>query len=177
MVFAPEQDGAVQVAGSDPEVHRLEHDTAGWREGPGHGCHRRHALPGLTVLDGHPARQRWPHYAPRAVSLGCSSVVALPLREHTRSIGALVLLSDGQSPLPSDMLALGQSMADFTAVVLRRAREADNSRARTSHLGRALATLIIIEQAKGIIATRFSLAPLDAFQIAFGGRLTAATGS
>uniref|UniRef100_A0AAU2VDA0 GAF and ANTAR domain-containing protein n=1 Tax=Streptomyces sp. NBC_00003 TaxID=2903608 RepID=A0AAU2VDA0_9ACTN len=165
VVFAPEQDGAVQVAGSDPEVYRLEHDAAGWREGPGHDCHRSHTLPGRTVLDGHPARQRWPHYAPRAVSLGYTSVVALPLREHTRSTGALVLLSDGQSPLPSDMLALGQSMADFTAVVLRRAREADDSRALTSHLERALATRIIIEQAKGILATRFSLPMDDAFGV------------
>ncbi|WP_438292632.1 ANTAR domain-containing response regulator [Streptomyces sp. HUAS TT7] len=165
VVFAPEQDGAVQVAGSDPEVYRLEHDAAGWCEGPGHDCHRRLSLPSRTALAGRPARQRWPHYTPRAVGLGYTSVVALPLREHTRTSGALILLSDGQSPLPSDMLALGQSMADFTAVALHRAREADRSRTLTAQLEHALTTHAVIEQAKGVIATRLSLPMDDAFAL------------
>ncbi|PKV83090.1 GAF and ANTAR domain-containing protein [Streptomyces sp. TLI_146] len=162
VVYTPAEHEPVQVAGSEPEVHRLEHDAAGWREGPGHDCRRARTAPAQAPLAGRPATQRWPHYAPRALGLGYRSVVALPLREHTRTIGALVLLS-GQSIVSADMLALGQSLADFTAVTLQRAREADHSRTLTSQLELALTSRVIIEQAKGVLATRLSTTMDEAF--------------
>lgn len=166
VVFAAEQDEALQVTGSSLEVYRLEYDAAGWREGPGHDCHHRDAPPGSrTALDSRPARQRWPHYAPRALELGFTSVAALPLRDPTRTSGALVLLSDRQSPLSPAALALAQTMAEFTAVILRRAHEAHRSRTLIGDLERALVTRVIVEQAKGIISTRLSLPMDDAFAL------------
>jgi len=164
VVFAPEESETAHVAGSDPEVSRLEHDAVDWREGPGRDCHLAHELPAPTALDGRAARQRWPHYAPRALRLGYTLVTALPLRERTRTSGALVLLSGArQSALSPDALTLGQSMADFTAVTLRRAGEADRSRTLTAQLELALTSRVIIEQAKGVLATRWEVTPDEAF--------------
>lgn len=168
VVFASDDRAEVHVAGSDPEVSRMEHEAGDRREGPGHDCHRGRLPPVQAALDGHPARQRWPHYAPRALKLGYARVAALPLRGPARITGALVLLSGGRSPFPPDMLALGQSMADFTAVTLERAGEAHRSRTLTAQLELALTSRVVIEQAKGILATRLSLTMDDAFALLRG---------
>ncbi|MEV5606701.1 ANTAR domain-containing protein [Streptomyces sp. NPDC052225] len=168
VVFAPHERAEVQVTGSDPEVSRLEHDASDLREGPGHDCHRGSLPPAQAALDSRPARQRWPHYAPRALKLGYARVAALPLRSPSRITGALILLSGRRSPIPPDVLALGQSMADFTAVTLERADEADRSRALTAQLELALTSRVVIEQAKGILATRLSLTMDDAFALLRG---------
>lgn len=164
VVFAPGEREAPHVAGSDSEVWRLERDAVGWREGAGHDCRFTRGLPVQAALDGGPARQRWPHYAPRALGLGYTHVAALPLREQARISGALVLLSGArQHAFARDTLTLGQSLAEFTAVILHRAGEADRSRTLTAQLETALASRVIIEQAKGILATRWAVPLDDAF--------------
>lgn len=165
VVFAPDDYEAARVAGSDPEVSQLEHDAAEWREGPGHDCRHDGGLRSQAALESGPAVQRWPHYAPRALELGYTRVAALPLREHSGTSGALVLLSGVRHALPPDTLALGQSIADFTALILERAREADRSRILTAQLETALTSRVIIEQAKGVLATRWAVTLEEAFTL------------
>lgn len=161
VVFAPGGYDAAHAAGSDPQVSHLEHEAIGWREGPGHDCHRAGAGPwAQAALTGRPARQRWPHYTPRALRLGYTHVVALPLRERTVTSGGLILLSGAQRAFSPATLVLGRSLADFTAVILERAREADHSRTLTTQLEHALISRVVIEQAKGMLATRWAV-PLD----------------
>ncbi|MEU6992931.1 ANTAR domain-containing protein [Streptomyces sp. NPDC046465] len=164
-LFSPDTREALQVAGSDPDVGRLAKDAAGWREGPGHDCHRGLALPARIALGNLPVRQRWPHYVQRALRLGYTYVTALPLRGPVKVDGALVLLSDRHDAPSPEMLALGQSMADFTAVTLWRTREADRSRALTAQLESALTSRIVIEQAKGVLSGRRSLTMDEAFDV------------
>lgn len=165
VVYVPGGADRPQATGSDPDVTRLEREALSWREGPGHspqGADAHFAAP--TPLDGPAARQRWPRYAPAALALGHTRLVALPLRVPTRTLGALVLFS-GQRDVPSPAaLTLGRSLADFTAVTLQRAREAEDGRTLTGQLERALTSRVIIEQAKGVIATRRSLTMEDAFE-------------
>jgi GAF domain-containing protein len=164
VVFDPGGREVTHVVGSDPEVCRLERDAVGWREGPGHDCHVTHGHLAQAALEGRPARQRWPHYAPRALGLGYTRVAALPLRARARTSGALVLLSGTrQRSFSPDTLALGQSMADFTAITVQRAREADRSRTLAAQLELALSSRVVIEQAKGVLATRWAVTVDDAF--------------
>ncbi|WP_210584083.1 ANTAR domain-containing response regulator [Streptomyces sp. GESEQ-35] len=165
VVFAPDGYEAAHVAGSDSDVSRLENAAVGWREGPGHDCHQANRPPPQTTLDSLPTRQRWPHYTPWALRLGYTRVAALPLREPTGTSGALVLLSGERQVLAPDALALGQSMADFTAVILERAREAARSRTLTEQLELALTGRVVIEQAKGVLAARWSVTPAEAFDL------------
>ncbi|MEV6547780.1 GAF and ANTAR domain-containing protein [Streptomyces sp. NPDC051597] len=166
VVFAPADYDAARAAGSDPQVSRLEHEAIGWREGPGHDCHRAGTGPwSQTALTSRPIRQRWPHYTPRALTLGYTHVVTLPLREHAVTRGVLTLLSGAQHAFPPATLVLSRSLADFTAVIMERAREADRSRTLAAQLEQALASRVVIEQAKGVIATRRAV-PLDeAFEL------------
>ncbi|MET7575584.1 ANTAR domain-containing protein [Streptomyces sp. NPDC005492] len=59
--------------------------------------------------------------------------------------------------------SLGRSLADFTAVILERSREADRSRTLTAQLEHALTSRVVIEQAKGVLATRRAMTPDEAF--------------
>lgn len=165
VVFAPDDYAAADVAGSNPEVSELEHEAAGWQEGPGHDCHHAGGLRAQTALEGSLAGERWPRYTPRALELGYTRVAALPLREVAGTRGALVLLSGVSHAFPPDMLALGQSMADFTTVILERAREAERSRTLTAQLETALTSRVIIEQAKGVLATRWAVTLEEAFTL------------
>lgn len=163
-VFSPAEGETTHVAGSDPEVAQLERDAVGLCEGPGHDCRSALGRRIRAALDSGPARQRWPHYAPRALRLGHRRVVALPLREPTRSCGALVLLSGGpRRVLSEESLALAQSLADFASVILQRAWEADRGRTLTAQLERALTSRVVVEQAKGILAAHWAVTVDEAF--------------
>ncbi|MGP2439200.1 ANTAR domain-containing response regulator [Streptomyces sp. JW3] len=166
VVFEPAGPAPALVAGSDPEVSRLEQDAVDWREGPGLECRRVSGLrPAPEALDSEVGRRRWPRYAARATRLGHTHVLALPLRTRPAAGGALVLLTDAPRSLTPDAVALGTSLADFTAVTLERAREADRSRTLTSQLEQALTGRVVIEQAKGVLGTLLGLSPDDAFDI------------
>ncbi|QES42779.1 RNA-binding protein [Streptomyces venezuelae] len=164
VVYTPGGREEARASGSDPGMTRLEREALARREGPAHGPHRADAhLAAPLFLDTAPVWHRWPHYVPRVLALGHTHVVALPLQVPDRTLGALVLFSD-QADVPSaDARALGRSLADFTAVTLHRAQEAEQGRTLTGQLERALTSRVIIEQAKGVLATRRSLTMDDAF--------------
>jgi ANTAR domain len=163
VVFFPEEHEPPLVAGSEPEACQLERDAVGWGEGPGHDCRRSAAPPTATALAGWVTRQRWPHYAPRAQELGYTHAAALPLRGQDQVPGAFVLLSDRDRPPGTEALMLGQSLADFAAVLLQRAREAHRSRLLTAQLDHALTSRVLVEQAKGVLAARLSVSMDEAF--------------
>ncbi|ATL29213.1 ANTAR domain-containing response regulator [Streptomyces formicae] len=169
VVFAPGGREAPQVVCHDPEVARLEREAVERREGLVHDCLHHDRGPRLVAFDGRPANLRWPHYAPGVVALGYTRGVAVPLRGRTGTTGALVLLSsDAESLLDPGMLQLCQSMADFTAITLERARETEQSRTLAAQLERALSSRVIIEQAKGVLATRRRLTMDEAFAVLRG---------
>ncbi|WP_369217369.1 ANTAR domain-containing protein, partial [Streptomyces flavofungini] len=104
-----------------------------------------------------------PRWSPRAVGLGYRCVAALPLRGHSRTSGVLLLLTSDVAGLSEEAMTLGQSMADFTAVALEQACEAEEIRALAAQLETALTSRVVIEQATGVIAARKSLPMSDAF--------------
>ncbi|WP_329124626.1 GAF and ANTAR domain-containing protein [Streptomyces sp. NBC_01465] len=166
-VFADGVHGAVQAGASDPRVAELELAAAGWKEGPAYDCVRTGVLP-ETALDGLPAQQRWPQYTPRARALGCARVVALPLRLLEETVGALVLFRNSRNPLDPGALALGQSLADAATIALLRERELTASKVLSAQLEQALSSRIVIEQAKGVLATRLTLSVDQAFDVLRG---------
>ncbi|MFD7662220.1 GAF and ANTAR domain-containing protein [Streptomyces sp. NPDC059788] len=168
VAFAPGARDAPQVAASDTHVRRLEQESAAWKEGPGPTCRRTGRTLTGTALTGAMARQRWPRYAPRALELGCTHAAALPIRGHSGPVGALVLLATRETPLTGDLMALGQSLADFAAVTLLREHEVEAGRALAAQLEHALANRIVIEQAKGALTARHALSPDAAFTVLRG---------
>ncbi|MFK4065287.1 ANTAR domain-containing response regulator [Streptomyces sp. NPDC029674] len=165
VVYVPGGRDEIRVSGSDTDVSLLEREAVSWREGPGHVVSEGVAAwpEAPAALGCGPVMRRWPRYAPRALALDYTHVVSLPLRVSAGSLGALVLFAGRGDVFSPGALRLGQSMADFTAVTLHRAREAEQSRVLAGQLERALASRVVIEQAKGVLAVRRSLSVDDAF--------------
>ncbi|MER0449039.1 GAF and ANTAR domain-containing protein [Streptomyces sp. Edi4] len=160
VLVATDAHRGVRAGASDPGVRRLELDAADWQEGPGHDCLRAgEPLPDIAFQETR-TRLRWPQYSARARALGFTGVAALPLRWQDEPVGALVLLRGKSVPLSMDALAIGQSLADAAAIALVRERELARSRTLASQLEHALTSRIVIEQAKGVLATRMGL-PMD----------------
>lgn len=151
------------VSGSDPRIAALESEAAQAQEGPGHDC-RLKGSRAETALDAQ-AQLRWPMYTSRARALGFTRVAALPLRVCDTLLGALVLLRTDGAPLPEDALALGQSLADAATVALLRQHELNKSRVLTAQLEQALTSRIVLEQAKGVLATRLRVTVDEAFVV------------
>ncbi|MEV0602611.1 GAF and ANTAR domain-containing protein [Streptomyces sp. NPDC050315] len=158
-----------QVAGSEEAAQLLKREALKWREGLGTDSRLSGRPLSCTDFDGRPARQRWPRYAPRALELGYTGAAAFPMRTGERSVGALVLLrSPADAPLSEEKTALAQALADFTALALKRDHELHASRTLSEQLEYALNSRVIIEQAKGVLATRHGLTMDGAFALLRG---------
>ncbi|MFI7399777.1 ANTAR domain-containing protein [Streptomyces sp. NPDC049541] len=165
VLYAPDDPVHAEVAGTGEERLRLVSDAVTWGEGPGPEARRTGCPVPDTSLDGDRARRDWPRYAERARALGYDRVAALPLRAGEDTLGALVLLGRGGTPLPPDLLALAQSLADAAGWTLQRERRLRESRALADQLGQALTSRIVIEQAKGTLAARHSITVEEAFRV------------
>ncbi|MFJ9538187.1 ANTAR domain-containing protein [Streptomyces sp. NPDC101225] len=165
VLYAPDARSRVGVTAVGEELTRLAEEAVGWDEGPGYDA-RRSGLPVAdTALDGERARRDWPRWSVRALELGFGRAAALPLRVGQDTLGALVLLGPGSTPLPADLLALGQALSDAAGWVLERDRRLRETRTLADQLEHALTSRIIIEQAKGTLAARHSISVDEAFRI------------
>ncbi|MGW3037325.1 GAF and ANTAR domain-containing protein [Streptomyces sp. NPDC001178] len=165
VLYVPDDSCGPEVAGTGKELLHLARSAATWGEGPGSEA-RRTGLPVPdTALDGDRARRDWPRYTARAVELGYGRAAALPLQAGENTLGALVLMGPGSTPLPHELLALGQSLADAAGWALERERRLRESRALADQLGQALTSRIVIEQAKGTLAARHSITVDEAFRV------------
>lgn len=156
---------AATATGSDPAVDLLEREALDWQEGPAYDALRASA-PLAVTFGTCSTRLRWPHYTPRVLRLRLARAVSLPLLPcpgSREAIGALALL--GVRPLTPPVLKLAQSLTDVAATVLRHAHDTRGARSRAGQLEHALTSRVVIEQAKGVIATRLSLSMDDAFAL------------
>lgn len=129
-------------------------------EGPCQDCFHEGSLV-RAQLEG--ATDRWPHFAPLAVSRGFRSVHAFPLRHQQTIIGALNLF-DTDTRVFSDADAhLLQALADVATIGLLQERTIRHGELLTEQLQRALNSRITIEQAKGALAQLHGVTPDAAF--------------
>ncbi|MFF0744187.1 ANTAR domain-containing protein [Streptomyces sp. NPDC004111] len=164
---APEPD-TVRVISPHPGLRRLEEDASRRGESPAHTCLRGGTnLPDLP-LDGATARSSWPRYTARAREAGFTRVAVLLLPGERGPLGALALLSAGGDAMAPQAMDLGRSLAEVTAHSLVRAAEIRRGRRRVAQLEHALSSRILVEQAKGVLATQHAV-PMDrAFELLRG---------
>jgi GAF domain-containing protein len=105
----------------------------------------------ISVQDLASQGQRWPRFSEVGLSLGLQSVHALPLRLRREIIGALNLFGRS-TPLTDSDLSVGQSLADMATIGILQQRSTARASLEAEQLQRALASRIIIEQAKGVLA-------------------------
>ena len=119
----------------------------------------------VIATDLHEAGARWPVFAPRAVSLGYEAVHVLPLRFREHNIGTLKLFLPRQTPLDSTQVKIVQALADIFAITVLQGRNLDQAQTVNVQLQGALASRILIEQAKGALAQRLGVCADEAFLI------------
>lgn len=92
------------------------------------------------------------------------SEYAFPLRVHGRSLGAVVLSSNENTPLDEHVIAILQSVVDLAAFTIDQTNQILQSRTLVAQLQSALDSRVLLEQAKGILAERLQVDFPTAFQ-------------
>ncbi len=115
----------------------------------------------ITVANVRADVRRWPWFAAAAAKAGLVLITAVPIRSRADVIGALGLLG-GTAPDAAG-IRLARSLADAAAAGLALADEFRRRETAITQLQSALTSRIVIEQAKGILAERWSVAPDEAF--------------
>ena len=105
--------------------------------------------------------RRWPGFAPVAVDAGFFAADAIPMRLRTQVIGVVNLLRCSTGSLSDDDVAAARALADVATIAILQHRATLDTRLVNQQLSQALASRIIIEQAKGMIADRHGR-PVDA---------------
>lgn len=108
--------------------------------------------------------ERWPVVATHAVEIGLVAVYAFPLQLRGDCIGALNLYRDRTGDFSDDDIRLGQAFADAPAIGILQERKITDQRRRAEQLQHALDARVVIEQAKGVLATKLDVGTDEAFQ-------------
>lgn len=143
----------VEVVASDEYTRSLELFGLEWDEGPLMDCRRARTQAREFRLDTEPACTRWPRFTPRALLLGFTSAATVPLRCQDTVVGALSLLHDRPTPLDDTRLRLAQALADTATACVMRQQVLHEQRTQIAQLQDALESRILIEQAKGFLAS------------------------
>lgn len=107
---------------------------------------------------------RWPRWAPRALELGFRAVDAFPMRLRDDAVGALNVYATRPRRLDDRDVAVGTALADIATTGILQARAIADQAHVTAQLQHALASRVVVEQAKGVIAERDRVDPATAFE-------------
>jgi GAF domain-containing protein len=110
-----------------------------------------------------PMSGRWPRFAAVAVEAGFRSAFALPLRLRDMTIGALNLFHAEPTPMEESDVIVARAFADLAAISVVQHRAVTESQRINEQLSGALASRIVIEQAKGVISERAGVDLAQAF--------------
>jgi GAF domain-containing protein len=111
------------------------------------------------------ADQRWPRFAAAAGQAGFGAVQALPMRLRDQVIGALNLFRATPGGFDTEVVHVGQALADVATISLLHDRSMRRSDTLNEQLQAALNSRVIIEQAKGKLAERLGIDVNQAFAI------------
>lgn len=141
------------------ELFQLQTD----RQGPCLECFQTGRQ--VTAVDLSRSRDRWPGFVAEAQRQGLHTVHALPMLLREQAIGTLNLFRTATTPLSRQDLALGQALADVATIAILQERALARSETVVEQLQGALNSRVIIEQAKGVLATHGHIDIDEAFTV------------
>ncbi|MET8683579.1 GAF and ANTAR domain-containing protein [Streptomyces sp. NPDC004732] len=151
------------LTASDETCRRLEEDQLELGEGPCVDSTRTgDMLAPVLLRAAHPSHWLWPRFTHRALRAGITSVAAVPLRTPQHPLGALNLMSAERVPTRED-LRLAQVLADAAGTCLHHRQALLTKDEIIGQLETALESRIVIEQAKGVLASRLGVDVEEAF--------------
>jgi transcriptional regulator with GAF, ATPase, and Fis domain len=157
----------VVAASSTEQVRLLELFEVQNDEGPCLDCYASGEP--VVVEDLAAARPpTWPRFGDVATAAGFRSVVALPLRLRSETIGALNLFRAEPGALVEEDRSLAQALADVATIGILQERGSSRREVLARQLQEALSSRIVIEQAKGVLAERAGVHVDAAFHLLRG---------
>lgn len=156
-------DGTLRLTAASTDASAaLDLFEAQARQGPCFDAYRS----GEQLVDADLATEadRWPEFTRMALERGLRAVHAFPLRLRDDRIGAMNLFREAPGDFQPDDVEAAQTLADMATIAIMSRRQYDTVTIRAHQLQHALDSRIIIEQAKGVIAERHHLRPIDAFE-------------
>ncbi|MGW4245801.1 GAF and ANTAR domain-containing protein [Nocardia sp. NPDC004722] len=111
---------------------------------------------------------RWPHYTAVARRDHIGAVAGIPMWLPHTGIGAVNLYQEHSRRWADQDLEVARVLADTAVGYVVNAGERRRHSAITGHLQTALDSRVLIEQAKGIIANAYDIAPDEAFTLIRG---------
>lgn len=160
-----DRSGSLKVAVTSSEQARLlELYQLQSAEGPCLDCYRDGVQISATDLGS--SAQRWPRFAPAAVSAGYTSVHAVPMRLRNEVIGVMNLFgADTAHGMDSEHLPIAQALTDVATIALMQGQLVRRRETLAQQLQTALDTRVNIEQAKGLVAGRLHQEMDRAFEL------------
>lgn len=154
--------GELEVVASTSEASRLvEVMQLSARAGPCVECFSTGAV--VSVPDVEDSPPAWQRFRDSAREQGFAAVHAIPLRLRETTIGALNLLSTVPGPLRQQDVRAAQALADVATIGILQERTLRESNSVRDQLTNALASRVVIEQAKGVISHSRGLSMEESF--------------
>ena len=151
---------AARLAWSDDRGRRLATASLATGTGPWQECLATGQL--ITAGDLRPYWLRWREFPRQALRAGLFAVTVIPVKPQNDVIGALALLGDAIPDATGIHMAC--SLADAAGAGIVLSDELRRQERAIAQLEMALTSRIVIEQAKGILAERWKVAPDEAFE-------------
>lgn len=136
------------LAATTEQAHDLELFQLQAAEGPCVECYSTGEP--VSIADLNDAAARWPRFAPAAVDAGFASVHAVPMRAAGLVLGALNLFGASAGELNEADRLVAQTLAHIACVAILQERAPTPSTV-IPQLRSALASRVIVEQAKGLL--------------------------
>lgn len=141
--------GLEVLAASSHDAAELELHQAQFYEGP---CVDAHASAAPIAASGTvELARRWRRVGPVIVAGGFEYVHASPLRWHGSALGAMGVFRAGETPFTPEEEVVAQAFADIATLLIVQTEHVDLAES-TQRVQEALATRVVVEQAKGVLA-------------------------
>lgn len=159
--------GELEVVASSGEANRIVGVLQlAARAGPCIECVESGRVVAQSDISQSPAR--WNTFARAALAQGFPSICAIPMGAEDTTIGTLALLGSAVGEPDRSDLRAAQALAAVAAAGIRHDRAARAADAARTHLTLALESRVIIEQAKGVLASAHDVTMDAAFSILRG---------
>ena len=151
------------VAATSGAARLLELFQLQQQEGPGLDCFRTGQPVAVPFVGA--AERRWPRFARACQRLGYASVHTVPMRRLEQIIGAMNLFRVVPGGLDPSAARIAQALTDVATIGVLQQRVRHDQQRLVEQLQTALTSRVAIEQAKGVLAERWSVDPEQAFEV------------
>jgi GAF domain-containing protein len=145
-----------------PQIAALERIQHEHEAGPCVDAYRSGKV--VAIADVKHQRDRWPQYCAVASRMGVTAVAGIPMRLQDETVGAVNIYAAGHREWPEEDLAAAVVMADMATGYLINDSTLHQQKRLNEQLQAALDSRLVIEQAKGALASSHDISVEDAFR-------------